>query len=304
MTYNILVTHEATLERLGPALSAILGVPAPEVDVADAYGDPDGRNWDALVSCEYTAVRGDLVWSLDVYVQDQAPQHPSEADMAAQLAAWTHAAVLFSAEEEPPSAYWVATPEGRFARARLLVSDEENPVYTVEAVEAPVQQLPAAQVTRIPEVVRELRIATPLTDRIAAQLDAPVPPVVGEQNIPAQGEGSESPTWYARTRLAAWEKLVHHLASGWSGSGWCPSDLYRERLEARDGLEALHGHLPPQSAQALHSALQQLDSIFAAHTVEDTQGLVIRLLLGEKAACASHGWWWFRRPDPLPWSSS
>ena len=61
----------------------------------------------------------------------------------------TGAAVLFPAESDPPSAYWAVTPEGRFTRARLLVSDEDH-IYSVDAVEDYVAQLPSAEVTLIP----------------------------------------------------------------------------------------------------------------------------------------------------------
>ncbi|GGV58403.1 hypothetical protein GCM10010277_61050 [Streptomyces longisporoflavus] len=102
-------------------------------------------------------------------------------------------------------------------------------------------------------------------------------------------------------RLRAWEKLVGHLASGWAGSGWCPPDLYRERLDARSALDAAPGQLPPAAAAVLQRSLQQLDSAYVGLTMEDGQGLLAELLLGPEPRSAQLGWWWYRRPEPLPW---
>ncbi|MEV0639134.1 hypothetical protein AB0I77_30205 [Streptomyces sp. NPDC050619] len=298
MTYNLLITTSVIPDRLAAALGPIFQVDARDVDVADAYGDPDQRNWEALVSCEYTAIQGDVAWSLDIYVQEQVTQRPSEAEVASRLASATGTAVLFPAEEAPPSAYRVATAEGRFTRARLLVADTEDRTYTVDAVEEYVRQLPTAEVTRIPEVVAELPIATPLTDTFESQLRASTGTVTdGAGRTPP--EESEA-AWYARTQLGAWEKLVNHMASGWAGSGWYPPDLYRRRLEARDGLENIREQLPPAASQSLQTALQQLDATFASLTVEDHQGLLIQQLCGDEPRRA-RGWWWRRHPEPLPW---
>jgi hypothetical protein len=299
MTYNLIATETATPDRLAPALCSALGVAAGDVDVADADGDADVRNWEALVLCDYKAVRGDLAWSLDIYVQDQLTQRPSESEMALRLASATGAAVLFPAESDPPSAYWAVTPEGRFTRARLLVSDEDH-IYSVDAVEEYVPQLPSAEVTLIPEVVPELPVATPRSDAFAAQLRASA---VTEAHLqgPASPDEAGSVAWEAWTGLGAWEKLVNHMASGWAGSGWCPPDLYCRRLEARDDLANLPRQLPPVAAASLDAALQQLDATFAALTIEDNQGLLIRQLLGETKTHKGQGWWWHRHPEPLPW---
>ncbi|WP_328328681.1 MULTISPECIES: hypothetical protein [unclassified Streptomyces] len=299
MTYNLIATETATPDRLAPALGAALGVAAGDVDVADADGDADVRNWEALVLCDYKAVRGDLAWSLDIYVQDQLSQRPSEAEMASRLASATGAAVLFPAESDPPSAYWAATPEGRFTRARMLVSDDDQS-YSVDAVEEYVTQLPSAEVALIPEVVPELPIATPRRDAFVAQLRASAVTEAGLQG-PASPDEPGSVAWEAWTGLGAWEKLVNHMASGWEGSGWCPPDLYRRRLEARDDLENLPRQLPPAVAASLQAVLQQLDATFATLTIEDNQGLLIRQLLGETRTDNGKGWWWHRHPEPLPW---
>ncbi|WP_405778529.1 hypothetical protein [Streptomyces sp. NBC_00859] len=297
MICNLIATEAATPDRLAAALCSALGVAAGDVDVADSDGDTDVRSWEALVLCDYTAIRGDLAWSLDIYVHDELTQRPSEAEMASRLASATGAAVLFPAESDPPSAYWAVTPEGRFTRARLLVSDEDHS-YSVDAVEEYVPQLPSAAVMLIPEVVPELPVATPLRDAFVAQLRASAVTEARLQS-PASPDVPGSLVWQAWTGLGAWEKLVNHMASGWEGAGWCPPDLYRRRLEARDDLENLPQQLPPAIAASLQTALQQLDDVFALLTVEDNQGSIIQQL-GESTARMGQGWWWHRRPDPLP----
>ncbi|MFI7410356.1 hypothetical protein ACIBU0_17010 [Streptomyces sp. NPDC049627] len=288
MMYNLLVTGAATPSKLRAALATAFHIAVHDVDVVDAFGDPDQRNWGAAVSCEYTALHGDLSWALDLYAQEFVSNPPKEEALAKELAALIGQLVFFSAAEELPSAYWVASPDGRFTRARVVVSDDEEPVYRVDAVEKPLQRLPGAHVMRIAEVVGELKIPTPLTDTFRERLSA-------------QESVSGAPGWDAWTRLGAWEKLVAHMASGWAGSGWCPPDLYRDRLEARDGLERVAPRLAEAIAGELWSVLHRLDSAYAGLTVEDKGGELAGLLLGAKARQRQLGWWWYRRPEPLPW---
>ncbi|GGV58399.1 hypothetical protein GCM10010277_61040 [Streptomyces longisporoflavus] len=152
------------MAKLAAVLASAFHVDVPDVDVADALGDPDLRNWEAAVSCEYSTLRGNLAWSLEIYAQKFVTGPPSESVLAQQVAAATGAVVLFPAEENLPSAYWAATPERHFTRVRLYESDDEAPVYRVDAIESPVRQFPDARVMRIPEVVRELKIPTPVSD--------------------------------------------------------------------------------------------------------------------------------------------
>ncbi|MEU8703029.1 hypothetical protein AB0C61_36325 [Streptomyces sp. NPDC048680] len=288
MMYNLLVAGAMESRILVSVLASSFDVSVADVDVSDSFGDPDLRNWEAAVSCQYSALRGDLSWGLDIYAQEFVADPPSESVLAQHVATATELVVLFPAESMPPSAYWAATPEGNNTRVRLYESDEEAPVYVVDAVEIPVRQLPNAKVTRIPEVVRELRIPTPITDSFREQM-------------PAHFLAQRGPEWKFSDGLAAWEMLVAHMASGWAGSGWCPPDIYRERLAARDGLTTVPHTLPPPAAAVLQQGLQRLDSTYTHLTTEDPQGSLIGMLLGAEARDRQLGWWWHRRPEPLPW---
>ncbi|MET8684116.1 hypothetical protein ABZV77_07835 [Streptomyces sp. NPDC004732] len=150
--YNLLATDAAAPGRIAAVLASAFGVDVQDVDVADALGDPDARNWDAPVSCEYTGLRGHLAWSYEIHARESVAAPPAESALARQVAAATGAAVLFPAEGVRPSAYWAAVPDGRCTRARLYEPDDETPTHRVDAVESPVPQLPDARVTRIHEV--------------------------------------------------------------------------------------------------------------------------------------------------------
>ncbi|MFI6962040.1 hypothetical protein [Streptomyces sp. NPDC050149] len=289
MMYNLLAAGAVEPAVLTTVLASTFNVNTKDVDVADHLGDVGRRNWEAAVSCEYSALRGDLSWSLEIYAQKSVSAPPPESMLAQRVAAGAGVVVLFPAMEDLPSAYWAATPEGNVTRVRLDVSDDEAPVYVVDAMESPVRQLPHAKIMRIPEVVRELKIPTPVTDSF-------------NEHVPAHSLTQESPEWQVWDCLGAWERLVAHMASGWAGSGWCPPDLYRERLTARDGLAgAVPDQLPPTAAAVLQQGLQRLDSTYAHLTAEDQQGLLIGLLLGSQTQSGQLGWWWHRRPEPLPW---
>ncbi|MBE8478175.1 hypothetical protein [Streptomyces justiciae] len=290
MMYNLLVTDAAEPSSLAAVLATAFNVGRRDVDVANSLGDPDLRNWEAAVSCEYSTLRGHLAWSLEIYAQKSVTDPPSEPALAQQVATATGAVVFFPAEEDLPSAYWAATPQGHLTRARLYESNDEEPVYVVDAIESPVPQLPNVRVMRIPEVVRELRIPTPISDGFDELLRAhPLPP--------------ESAEYRVSDYLGAWERLVSHMGSGWAGSGWCPPDLYQERLEARDGLERLAPQLTDAEALAGHlrDAVRQLDHTYVRLTAEDQRGELAHLLLGTAARQRQLGWWWHRRPEPLPW---
>ncbi|MDN3262230.1 hypothetical protein QWJ26_20965 [Streptomyces sp. CSDS2] len=292
MTYNLLTVEPLTLDAVTAALAQCLRVGVQEVDVADEGTGQDSRNWDALVLCEMVTVLGDVSTSLDIYVHESVQPLPSERELASSFARSAGVLVLFPAEEEPPSAYWLATESGLVTRSRLYETDAEEPRYTIDRVEAPIDRLPHVTVARIPEVVRELKIVTPLGDVFAAHL---------HRMYPEETDTPGTTLWTARSSLIAWEKLVRQMETAWAPSGWYPADLYVERLAARDKLEQLRHQLPSNTTVLPRNALEPLDALFADLTVDDTDGLLGKETLPGKDAGPAHGWWWNRRPDPLPW---
>ncbi|QLJ04766.1 hypothetical protein HZZ00_29650 [Streptomyces sp. NEAU-sy36] len=292
MTYNLLTVESLPLDVIAAALAQCLRVGRQEVDAADDDTDQDARNWDASVLCDKATVRGDLATSLDIYVQESVQPQPSERELASAFARAAGAIVLFPAEEELPSAYWLVTESGLVTRARLYESDEEEIRYTIDRIEDRVDRLPQVTVARIPEVVREAKIATPLSDDFAEHLHR----MYGEET-----STPGTPFWKATSALGAWEKLVRQMEAAWAPSGWYPSDLYGERLDAREGLERMRSQLPGNVREWLDTALGSLDARFAKLTVDDTGGLLRKELAHVRGTAGAHGWWWNRRPDPLPW---
>lgn len=291
MTYDLLTLEPLSPDRAKLALAQCLHVSAGDVDVADEATDQDLRNWDALVLGETATVRGDVSTSLNIHVQESVRSLPSERELASALARLLHSAVLFPAQEATPSAYWLAAEDGVITRARLNSSDDERPRYTIDVVEAPVAQLPHVPVEHIAEVVREQRVATPVSAAFAAHV---------QRMFPEEGKSPGTPLWCASNRLGAWEKLIGQMGAGWAPGGWFPSDLYVERLGARDELDEVGDRLPKSVTALLGNALAPLETLFTRMTVEDTDQ-VCRELARARGIAPGRGWWWDRRPDPLPW---
>ncbi|MEU6347287.1 hypothetical protein ABZ883_40855 [Streptomyces sp. NPDC046977] len=294
MIYDLLLVDPRRPDALAASLAAVLDVPVGEVDVGHEDGDADDRNWDALVLCTYGEPRGDLSLVLSIYTRDEVPCQAEERGFASLLAAEVRTAVLFSAEGLRPSAYWVATPDGVVARARLHESDDDPPSLHVDTVEAPVPQLPRTPVARIPEVVGDLPVATPVTDALREH-PADIAYTVPLSDKPWPRE------WDALDALGAWEMLVRMMEADWEPAGWCPADLYQWRLEARDQIADHAPHLPEPAAALLLSALSEVDDVFAAATVDDPGHVLVRELAGRDGDRVERGWWWYRRPEPLPW---
>ncbi|CAG7650410.1 hypothetical protein [Actinacidiphila bryophytorum] len=295
--YNLLVTEPLSNRVVAEALAQCFRVPVSDVDVADEKTDQNTRHWDAMVLCGTENLRGDVRTSLDIYARDSVQPQPSEPELAAALARVLGHSVLYPAEEFLQGVPGLAAADGTVTRARLLDPGEdphdETAGYKVDAVEAPVTDLPNAQVTRLPEIVRYQRKPTPVRDGLVASL-----------NILGTGRTDDigSPYWTAATNLGAWEKLVRTKADDWAPAGWYPPDLYVQTLSARDELEALQPQLPVQAAELLEAAVDLVDREFIKLTVPDpawyldlrTQGLDV-------PDPHDAAWWWTRRPDPLPW---
>ena len=257
MNYGFLIFGELDRPRLAAALAEMLSLTPDAVDIGSE--DDDDRNWDAPISCTVTSVAGEFHWDLDIYVSQTIPGPPPEPAAGAWLAARLRTVVAYQSLPLPPSAYWLVGPDGRRTRARIY---EQDAVFTIDAVEHPVAALPGLPVAPIPEVIREYRMPTPLTDEITASREVTI-------------------------RLAMWEGMVTRLAEGWPPDGWYPADYYREDLRARDELAA--DSLPDDVVRAL----SEVDERFVALTENDGG----RTLGAE----ASAQWWWRRIPHPLPW---
>jgi hypothetical protein len=263
VNYGLLIFGELDRPRLAAALAEMLALTPDAVDIGSE--DDDDRNWDAPVSCTVTSVAGEFHWHLDIYLGPTIAGPPPEPVAAAWLAARLRTVVAYESLPLPPSAYWLVGPDGRRTRARIYAQDADDDlptVYSIDAVEQPVAALPGLPVAPIPEVIREYRMPTPLTDQLEASPDVTM--------------------W-----VSMWEGMVTRLAEGWPPDGWYPADYYREDLRARDELAA--GSRPDDVVRAL----AQLDERFAALT-EDDGGRTL-------GAAASAHWWWHRIPRPLPW---
>ncbi|MEY9967617.1 hypothetical protein ABIA33_005690 [Streptacidiphilus sp. MAP12-16] len=298
MMYNLFLTDVLEPDRLAATLAQYFDVPSAEVEVSDANADED-RNWDAVLSCTYEQVHGDLTWALEVTGADRESGRVSEIDLAAVLAAGLGQSVLCPAQPFPPSAYWIASPDGVRARARVYESDEEDLVYTIDAVSREVSGLPQLRVASQPEVIREHRMPTPVAAELAVRLSA------RRESVPADGrESVPEIERYVRTRLGAWEALAARMKSNWPPDGWYPVDYYREDLETRDELESAISGLDDGAAEMLREALGKVDGVFRDSTLEDGGATLGEALSLTRLDLALRGWWWRCIPDPLPWEQA
>ncbi|MFF8928216.1 hypothetical protein ACF1AO_13195 [Streptomyces longwoodensis] len=289
MNYNFFTLDHLSESRISDALSSTLKVSQSSVDVADVDGDQDRRNWEALILCDCTRASGDVSLALDIFVQERVSEQPTEANCAALFASASGTVVLYPAEERVPSAYWLVTPEGLVTRTRLLASDDEPPVYSIDAVEAAVPQLPGVPVMLLPEIIREQHVPVPLTTELVS---AATQQRLANGLVLADEVGN--PLYEARVDLAEWERMIRRMATGWHPAGRYPKELYQEALRARDRLELLSSSAPEPLLLLLRRAVGELDGEFRSHTEAGTPFTGVE----------EHGWWWHRRPVPLPWNGN
>ncbi|WP_157865090.1 hypothetical protein [Streptomyces prasinopilosus] len=62
-------------------LAKVFRITLEQADVS-ADSEWEDRNWDAVVTCEYERLRGDLNWSLTVYAANEVEYRPSEKELA------------------------------------------------------------------------------------------------------------------------------------------------------------------------------------------------------------------------------
>ncbi|MFB6817975.1 hypothetical protein ACFCV8_25880 [Streptomyces sp. NPDC056347] len=270
------------------------------VDVAGIDGDQESRNWDAVVLCDYARLLGDVSLSLDVFIQDFAPHRPTEPEFSSSFAATTQSLVLYPAEEDIPSAYWLVTPTGSTTRARLLSSDDEQPRYSLDAVEAAVPQLPDVRVIQLPEIAREQHISTPVTSEFIQTASRLRESSEMTEHFDFADEPG-SPAYSARTCLAEWERMVRRMESCWRPTGKYPVGLYSEALLSRDLIEKISEQLPESMADLLRDSTRKVDDKFMECTVRDDRWASVSELPKPLAEPGESNWWWLRKPRNPPW---
>jgi hypothetical protein len=277
MTYDLLLAGDFDRVTLAGALADLTGVTADAVDIADR--DAEDRIWDSPVLCTYEPVGGDLSWLLDIYIGAGAAPEPDVSVAAQLIATRLGTPVLWAAQESLPSAYWLVTPDGTRTRARLY-DDADNDVaaYRLDAVERPVPLLPSVRVEPLPEVIREHRVPTPVTDELSAWL--------AEEDV-VLPEGSQDAVRQAGIYLAVWEQLTERIAAGWPPDGWYPADFYRDDLTARDQLETAFTRLPAAATGRFRWAIGRVDEKFKTLTHPTTTPPV----------SGGDAWWWQRVPE-------
>ncbi|AJT64829.3 hypothetical protein T261_3159 [Streptomyces lydicus] len=154
--YDYFLVGKWEAGELLPALADGFRVRPDEVDIA--Y-DEDGvaaedRNWAAPVQCEAYPVHGDCSWILQLYAHGLA-EVPDSRTLGLRLARWAGRVVLYSAPLIRPSAYWMATPDGRVGRARMYDPEDDWPdgTWRLETMELTVPQLPCVTVDVVYEMI-------------------------------------------------------------------------------------------------------------------------------------------------------
>jgi hypothetical protein len=284
MMYAFLITGDAIPNDMSRVLGQAFRVQVAETDVSDS-SEVESRNWDAVVTCEYESLVGDLRWSLTVYAAEEVEQQPSEEQLAIYLAQQLGTVVLFSWNGGLPWIRRVALPAGGLTLARVVESNDDKTGFSLEATEAPIPEFPHLPVTYLPEVVRAFDIETPVTDA----------------RMPRTSDGRDEKQQEARGLLVNWERLCARMRSGWPPSGWYSAAMYQEDLEYRDELEGLLESLPRAQQDRIGEAPRELDAQYRELTTEDG-GRALSAALGREAAdLVGLPWYWHRSPQRLPW---
>ncbi|MFE5738826.1 hypothetical protein [Streptomyces celluloflavus] len=278
MMYNLITTGQEIPARLAPLLAEVFDIPLGDVDVSEE-SDLDSRNWGAEVTCEYSAVRGDLDWSMSFYTTDAVQPRPSEEALALKVAQSFGVAVLFPGTETVPNVWRVATSRGGLTRARVTEPEDEAEELTIDAVEDSVSEFPRATVTKFPEIIKELQLPSEVTD-------AHLPEGISEDRREVRG------------LLVNWERLTVRMATGWPPSAWYPAAMYVTDLELRDQTTEVIEQLPADEQRSAREALERIDQTYRALTVEDGGE---NLAKNVNVSVAGRAWYWHRRPPTAPW---
>ncbi|MFF4601975.1 hypothetical protein ACFY12_04340 [Streptomyces sp. NPDC001339] len=273
----MLTTGEGVLGRIAPVLARFFGTSVDDVDLCDAW-DLENRDWDASVTCEYMSLGGDLRWSLAIATDETPHRSESEEDLALTVARSLGVVVIFSSDY--PDISWIdraATPRGEVCYVNTDEEEGEPPRWTVAISEIHIPEFPEAEVRRIPEIIRQLQLPTPLTD-------ACIPKEHAQRRVCFP--------------LVNWERLTVRMERDWPPSAWYPASMYVEDLELRDQLEDVIAQLPAEDQQPAREVMEQVDAKYRALTHDDGGE---NLAKAAEVPITDRAWYWYRRPLNPPW---
>ncbi|SDC05887.1 hypothetical protein [Streptomyces prasinopilosus] len=148
MMYHLMVRGSDAPAHLPVILAEVFRITLEQADVS-ADSEWEDRNWDAVVTCEYERLQGDLNWSLTVYAANEVEYRPSDKELASLVAQRLSALVFTSWDVRFPWIRRVALPDGGFTLARVLQPDDDSPAYVVDATESRIPDLPNVQDLRM-----------------------------------------------------------------------------------------------------------------------------------------------------------
>lgn len=152
MMHHLMVHVSDAPTRLPLILAEAFRVTREQTDVS-VTSELENRNWDAVVTCEYELMQGDLSWSLEICATGEVQHRPTEDELASFVARRLKSPVFFSWH---PGFHWirrVALPDGGLTLARVLQPRDDSPAYLVDAAESAVPGFPDVLVTRFPEAL-------------------------------------------------------------------------------------------------------------------------------------------------------
>lgn len=282
MMYNLLLLRELSPASLRSELSRIFRVTPRNVDVSD-QDEMENRNWDAIVSCEFSQGSGDIPWRLGIYATEEVEAPPTEEDLAAEIACSLHVSVLFPGTIALPSVWHATRSDGETGFVRIAEPEHEDEVLRVTRAEKILPELPNAPSGMLPEVIKELQIPTPVSDSILR------PDLTGDRR-------------YVYELLVNWERLTVRMSSGWPPSQWYPPEMFADDLRARDELAEMLKRLEASEQDIVRDLLTSLDTAYRESSVEDGgRSLGEALGAAEANIPLEPAWYWLRRPVDIPW---
>ena len=117
--YHLMVRSSDAPTRLPVILAEAFHVALAQTDVS-AESEWEDRNWDAVLTCEYERLQGDLMWSFSIYAANEVEHRPTEEELALSVAQGLSVPVFTSWDARFPWIRRVALPDGAFTLARVL----------------------------------------------------------------------------------------------------------------------------------------------------------------------------------------